>query len=129
MATKRTTSKQVKSVKKKASAAAARVSASAEQMADRAKQVGRRVSEVVQDAPEFVQAKRNERALRAEMDDHCRTIGKRVVALSKRARGESPFARFQAISREVDAFARVEEEYRSNRERLGQLRAELRGRR
>ncbi len=130
--TKRTStakSKARRSPKRATRTAAATVAESAEHVADRARQVGRRVSDLVQDAPEYLQARRSERALRAEMDDHCRAIGKRVIALCKRSQGDHrPFARFSAIEREVDAHARVEEEYRATRERLSQLRAEMRGR-
>jgi hypothetical protein len=92
-----------------------------------ARRVGRRVITAVADVPELVQLQRNDRALRSEMDDHLRSIGKRVLILHKRSRRESPFARFRAIMEELKALERVEEEYRSTRVRLKQVRDEMAG--
>lgn len=100
---------------------------SAKSAIDEVRRVGGRVAHVLAETPEFVQVTRNDRALRSEMDEHYRAIGKRVLMLHKRARAESPFARYRLIMKELEALTRVEEEYRSNRARMNELRQDIRG--
>jgi hypothetical protein len=92
------------------------------------RKAGGRLAHTVAEAPELVSLHRNDRAIRSEMDDHLRAIGKRAFALHKRARGDSPFSRFETIMRELDTLVRLDEEFRSNRVRLKQLQEEIRHR-
>jgi hypothetical protein len=87
----------------------------------------RRIAHAASEVPELIQLQRSDRALRSEMDDHLRSIGKRVFFLHKRARGESPFARYPVIMEELDVLRGVTEEYRTNRVRLKQVREEMTG--
>lgn len=98
-----------------------------EKAARGARKVGGRVANFVAETPEFVALKRNDRALRSEMDEHMRKIGRRAVTLSKRAK-QNPFRRFPTITRELEALARLEEEYRANRIRLNEVKREMKGR-
>jgi hypothetical protein len=91
-----------------------------------AKRVGGRVAHAVAETPEYVATQRTDRALRSEIDDHLRSIGRRALILHKRSRGEPPFARFREITRELETVSKLEEEYRENRARLNDLRREMR---
>ena len=93
----------------------------------RAGKTGSQALHVLEETPELIQLQRTDRALRSEMDDHKRTIGNRVHSLHRRARGESPFVGFKTIMKELEALARVEEEYRLNRVHLNQLKERVRG--
>jgi hypothetical protein len=86
---------------------------------------GGRVTKAAAASSELIALRRNDRMLRAEMDDHMRAIGKRVWSLQKRARGESPFSRFKSIMRQLDTPVLLEDEYRATRSRLARLREQL----
>lgn len=99
----------------------------ARKVIERAETVGARALKALGETPELIQLRRTERALRSEMDDHMRAIGKRAYVLYKKARGEPPFSRFKTITRELEALTRVEEEYRRNKVQLNRVRERIRG--
>jgi hypothetical protein len=77
-----------------------------------------RVAQVVEEPRQLRQLRRNDRAIRSEMQDYYMAIGKRVANLHKRIRGESPLNRYKAILRDIEKVIRLEEEYKSNRENI-----------
>jgi len=86
-----------------------------------ARKVGGRMSQAVSDTPEFISLQRNDRALEHEMTESYEKIGKRVVILHKRSKGESPFARYTAILDELEKLERLELEYRENKAQLAEV--------
>ncbi|MDH3216434.1 MAG: hypothetical protein OEN01_09110 [Candidatus Krumholzibacteria bacterium] len=97
-----------------------------EKAARQARKVSGRVAHAVAETPEFISLRRNDHALRSEMDDCYRTIGKRVQLLHKRSRGENPFNRFKAIMGALERLEYLEDEYRDNRARLTEVKRQMR---
>jgi hypothetical protein len=97
---------------------------------ERIRRLGRSFAGVVQDTPRWLEAKRTERALRAQLDANLRAIGKRVVALQRRSRvpGRGPFDRYGTIAKKLERHRNLEADYLANKARLGTLAAEIRGR-
>jgi hypothetical protein len=93
----------------------------------KARNVGGKVAQVVSETPEYIALSRNEKAIKSEIDDNLRAIGKRVMALHKKAGDSLVFARYRTISRHLDALDHLHKEYRSNRVRLNEVRQEIKG--
>jgi hypothetical protein len=93
-----------------------------ERAARQARRVGGRVSQAMADTPEFISLQRNDRALQHEMNEVYEKIGKRVVVLHKRSKGESPFSRYTAILGEIERLETLEREYRVNKAQLAEVR-------
>lgn len=93
----------------------------------KAKEVGGKIAHVVSEVPELVSLQRNDRALRSEMDDELKKIGKGILNLHKRSRGRSPFLKYKTVMKHLENLDGLEKEYRSNKIRLNTLREELRG--
>ena len=92
-----------------------------ERAARQARRVGGRMSQAMSDTPEFISLQRNDRALQHEMNEIYEKIGKRVVLLHKRAKGESPFSRYTAILGELDRLEGLEREFRENKAQLAEV--------
>ena len=92
-----------------------------ERAARQARRVGGRVSQAMSDTPEFVSLQRNDRALEHEMNEIYEKIGKRVLILHKRSKGESPFAKYAPILSEIERLERLEREYRENKAQLAEV--------
>jgi L-lactate utilization protein LutB len=93
----------------------------------KAQKVGGKLAQAVSETPEFIALKRNERAIKAEIDEHLQAIGKRVMALHKRAGDKVMFARYKAITEHLDSLDQLHKEFRTNRIRLNELREEIKG--
>jgi hypothetical protein len=93
----------------------------------KAQKVGGKIAHAVSETPEYIALSRNERAIKSEIDDNLRAIGRRVMALHKRAGDKLIFARYGAIQRHLDALNQLHKEYRSNRIRLNEVREEIKG--
>jgi hypothetical protein len=93
----------------------------------KAKKISGKIVDAVAETPELISLRRNEHAIRSEIDDQMLAIGKRVLSLHKRARKSSPFERYSTLMTHLDTLARLEKEYSSNRVQLNQLRERIRG--
>lgn len=89
------------------------------------RKAGSRVAKVLAETPEYIYLQRNDHAIRREMREHMRSIGKRAMTLHKRARRESPFAKFPAIMKELERLADLEQEFRENRVKLSRLKERM----
>ncbi|MGD8412599.1 MAG: hypothetical protein PVF33_00115 [Candidatus Latescibacterota bacterium] len=93
----------------------------------KAQKVGGKIARAASETPEYVALKRNERAIKSEIDEQLLAIGKRVLALHKRAGDKAVFGRYKAISNRLEAVDELHREYRSNRVRLNEVRAKMKG--
>jgi hypothetical protein len=91
-----------------------------------AQKMGSRIARAAQETPQYIGLRRNERAIKSEIDDELLAIGKRVRALHRRAKN-SPFERYGDIMDRLAAIDRLDREYRETRVKLNQLREEMRG--
>lgn len=85
----------------------------------------RRVAQAVADTPEYISLQRNDRALRSEMSESYEKIGKRVMLLYKKTRGETPFERYKSIREELLKLEGLENEYRENRSHLAEAKRKI----
>lgn len=106
--------------------ASKRIRKELEKAAKGARKIGGRVANIMAETPEFVALVRNDRALRSEMDEHMRRIGRRALILHKRTK-KNPFDNFPVITRELETLTRLETEYRLNRVRLNEVKREMKG--
>jgi hypothetical protein len=93
----------------------------------KAQKLSGKIAHAVSETPEYIALKRNERAIKSEIDERLIAIGKRVTALHKRAGDKQLFARYKAITDQLDNLDQLYKEYRSNRVRLNELREEIKG--
>jgi hypothetical protein len=98
-----------------------------ERTAHEARRAGEKLGHSLKESGEYLRLRHAGNAIRMEMDEHFRAIGKRAFALSKRARGENPFARFRQIVEEVETLERLEKRFQDVRTRLSTVRLDLRG--
>jgi hypothetical protein len=94
---------------------------------NRSQKVGGRIANAVSETPEYIMLKRNERAIKSEIDDHLVAIGKRVMALHKRAGDNIVFARYKTIKNHLEDLDQLHKEYRSNRVRLNEVSNSMKG--
>jgi hypothetical protein len=93
----------------------------------KAQKVGGKLARAASETPEYIALKRNERAIKSEIDEQLLAIGKRVLALHKRAGDKAVFGRYKAISDRLDTVDQLHQEYRSNRIRLNEVRDQMKG--
>ena len=93
----------------------------------KAQKISGKIAHAVSETPEYIALKRNERAIKSEIDDRLIAIGKRVMALHKRAGDSLVFSRYEAIKQQLDNLDQLHKEYRSNRIRLNELRDDIKG--
>jgi hypothetical protein len=98
-----------------------------EKTAKKARKLTGKIANAVSETPEYIALKRNERAIKSEIDEHLLAIGKRVMALHKRAGDNIVFTRYRAIKNHLDGLDQLHEEYRSNRVQLIELRKSIKG--
>jgi hypothetical protein len=96
---------------------------------NKAQKVGGKLARVASETPEYIALKRNERAIKSEIDEQLLAIGKRVLAIHKRAGDKAVFGRYKAILNRLDEVDQLHQEYRSNRVRLSEVRAQMKGKR
>lgn len=97
-----------------------------ENIRKKARKVGGRIARAMEETPEFISLQRNDRALRSEMSEIYEKIGKRVMLLYKKSRGESPFERYKGIRSELLKLEGLEEEYRDNKAKLAEVKRKIR---
>jgi hypothetical protein len=93
----------------------------------KARKFGGKVANAVAETPEYVALSRNERAIKSEIDEHLRAIGRRVLALHKRAGDSVELARYKTIRNHLEDLDQLHKEYRSNRVRLNEVREQIKG--
>jgi hypothetical protein len=98
-----------------------------EKAAKKTQKVGGKIAQAVSETPEYIALKRNERAIKSEIDDHLLAIGKRVMSLHKRAGDRVAFARYKTITDHLESLDQLHSEYRTNRIRLNEVRDQIKG--
>lgn len=93
----------------------------------KAQKLSGKIAHAVSETPEYIALKRNERAIKSEIDERLLAIGNRVMSLHKRAGDNVVFSRYKAIKNELDSLDQLHKEYRSNRIRLNEVREEIKG--
>ena len=74
---------------------------------------------------DFLQLHRKARALRTEIDSHCRYVGQVVVRLHREAGHESVFESFGEIKSEIEAITRRQEKLRKLAVQIAEARTDI----